>query len=218
VTAGGPDIRPSRDIPVVDLTAGDVAEIARVHVLAQPDSELGRYGPEVVRRSYLWQFEGPHDLTAIGVRRDGELQGFLIGGVFRGSTTGFVKREWRFLVGQVLRHPSALLHPGARSRMVLAGRLLLGRGAPSAPDPASAVDRSFGVLAIAVDPAARGQGLGRAIMDAAEQTARAEGYDQMHLTVEPANGHALAFYERGGWQPWTPEGEPWTGFMVKPLR
>lgn len=199
------------------LTVDDVAELARVHLAAQPDSELGRYGIEVVRRSYLWQFEGPHDLTAIGVRANGQIQGFLIGGVFRGSTTGFVKREWRLLVLRVLRHPSAVLHAGARSRMALAVRLLAGRGAPRAADPALAVDRSFGVLSIAVDPGARSAGLGRAIMDAAERIARADGYDQMHLTVDPGNRQAIAFYERCGWVPWSPDGEPWTGFMVKAL-
>ena len=89
------------------LAPSDLAEVARVHISAFPESELGRMGPEAVRRSYLWQFEGPHDLTALGAWSDGVLVGFLFGGVFRGSTIGFVKRERWFLLGQVLRHRRA---------------------------------------------------------------------------------------------------------------
>ena len=51
----------------------------------------------------------------------------------------------------------------------------------------------------------------------AEASARAEGYAQMHLTVHPSNEQAVRFYERSGWVRSSPDGEPWTGQMVKPL-
>ncbi|MCU1370356.1 MAG: acetyltransferase [Ilumatobacteraceae bacterium] len=209
---------PADHLEIVGLTTQDLDEVARLHVVAFPDSELGRQGLEAVRRSYLWQFEGPHDLTAIGARAEGKLVGFLFGGVFRGSTIGFVKREWRFLLGRAIRHPSALLHRERISRLFLAVRLLLRRTKGPAPeDPAAVAPRSFGVLAIAVDPGSQGRGVGQAIMADAESTARAEGYAQMHLTVHPSNEQAVRFYERSGWVRSTVDGDTWTGQMVKPL-
>lgn len=210
--------RPADHLQLDQLTPADLDDVARLHVVAFPESELGRQGLEGVRRSYLWQFEGPHDLTTIGARSDGRLVGFLFGGVFRGSTIGFVKREWRFLLGQAIRHPSALLRRERISRLFLALRLLLRRttGAES-EDPTAVAPRSFGVLAIAVDPGCQGGGVGQAIMTEAEATARTLGYEQMHLTVHPSNEQAVRFYERGGWSRSVSEGEPWTGQMVKVL-
>ncbi|WP_426574238.1 GNAT family N-acetyltransferase [Aquihabitans sp. McL0605] len=193
--------RPRPAVSVVDLTTDDLADIARLHLLAFPDSELGRQGTEAVRRSYLWQFEGPHDLTAIGARLDGRLVGFLFGGVFRGSTIGFLKREWPFLVGQAVRHPSTVLRRSSWSRITLALRLLVRRTPQPAPEEPTAVGpRSFGVLSIAVDPTVQGGGVGRAIMVEAERAAREQGFDQMHLTVHPSNEQAVRFYLGGGWQ------------------
>lgn len=210
--------RPVDHLQVVALTPADLDEVSRLHVLAFPESELGRQGLEGVRRSYLWQFEGPHDLTAIGARSDGELVGFLFGGVFRGSTIGFVKREWRFLLRQAIRHPSALWHRERISRLFLALRLLLRRTkGPGPEDPAAVAPRSFGVLAIAVDPTAQGSGIGQAIMADAEASARADGYAQMHLTVHPSNDQAVRFYEKSGWVRSASDGEAWTGQMVKVL-
>jgi ribosomal protein S18 acetylase RimI-like enzyme len=206
-------------VQVAPLTIDDLGAVAELHVLAFPESELGRQGLEAVRRSYLWQFEGPHDLTALGARSDGVLQGFLFGGVFRGSTIGFIKREWRFLAVRAIQHPGALFHKERLSRLALAVRLLLRRtsGGPAPEEPAAVAPRSFGVLAIAVDPRLQGGGVGRAIMEEAERIARADGYEQMHLTVHPSNGQAVRFYEHGGWTRSTLDDGPWTGQMVKPL-
>lgn len=207
---------PADHLQLVQLTPADLDDVARLHVLAFPDSELGRQGLEGVRRSYLWQFEGPHDLTAIGAREDGQLVGFLFGGVFRGSTIGFVKREWRFLLVQALRHPSALFHKERLSRLFLALRLLLRRTEEPAPeDPAAVAPRSFGVLGIAVDPRQQGSGVGQAIIAEAEVQAVAQGFEQMHLTVHPDNDQAVRFYERGGWTRSSPDGELWAGQMIK---
>ncbi|MEZ5138968.1 MAG: GNAT family N-acetyltransferase [Acidimicrobiales bacterium] len=202
---------------VVDLEPGDLDEIADLHLRAFPTSELGRQGVEAVRRNYLWQFEGPHDLTAVGVKVEGRLVGFLFGGTFRGSTIGFLKREWRFLLVQGLRHPSTVFRRAGIERVRLALRLLL-RRAPGSPDeaPPEPAVRSFGVLAIAVDPATQGSGVGRAIMAVAEERARAQGYERMHLTVHPDNERAVAFYEAGGWARVAEEGR-WIGRMERPI-
>jgi ribosomal-protein-alanine N-acetyltransferase len=54
------------------------------------------------------------------------------------------------------------------------------------------------VLTIAVDPAARGRGVGRALLEAAVGVARLSGATAMFLEVAVDNAPALALYGRAG--------------------
>lgn len=54
------------------------------------------------------------------------------------------------------------------------------------------------LLTIAVEPARRGQGLGRALLEAVIVHAAALGAAQLHLEVAVDNAAALALYERAG--------------------
>lgn len=56
------------------------------------------------------------------------------------------------------------------------------------------------VKAVFVDPAARGQGVARALMDALEATARAEGLPKLRLETGNLHKEALIFYPRLGWK------------------
>ena len=51
-------------------------------------------------------------------------------------------------------------------------------------------------------PEARGRKLGRALVDAAAEMARAHGVGALHLSVRPENAPALALYRGAGFQPW----------------
>jgi ribosomal protein S18 acetylase RimI-like enzyme len=209
-------------VSVVDLRdarPGDLAAIASLHLEAFPDSALGRLGVEAVRRNYEWQMEGPHDLTALVALDGGRVVGFLFGGVFRGSTIGFVKRHKWYLAGQVARHPSLLTRRLGWDRIGLAARLLARRWSTPAPeDPAAVPRRSFGVLAIAVDPATQGRGVGRLLMDAAVERARAGGFRAMHLTVHPDNARGVAFYRSLGWVELPGDDGTWSGRMTYDLQ
>jgi hypothetical protein len=55
------------------------------------------------------------------------------------------------------------------------------------------------VYYVAVDPDWRGQGLGRAIMNAAEDWLRAAGIAKLQLLVRRENAKASAFYETIGY-------------------
>jgi len=55
------------------------------------------------------------------------------------------------------------------------------------------------LYSIAVDPAARGGGLGLALLRGAERAARARGADEMRLEVRAGNRAAIALYEREGY-------------------
>jgi ribosomal protein S18 acetylase RimI-like enzyme len=208
--------------PVIrDAIEPDLDAIARLHMAAFPDSVLGEMGAEAVRRNYLWQLTGPHDLIAL-VATDGaddRVLGYLFGGVFRGSTIGFVKSQRWFLVGRLLRNPRILLRGVGWSRLGLAARLLV-RRRPSAPvpeKPETVPRSSLGVLAIAVDPAAQGRGVGRALMDRVAELATAQGFTAMHLTVHPSNAGGLAFYRALGWTELPEDDGRWVGRMTFPL-
>jgi len=190
--------------------------VAQVHLRAFPQSALSCLGNEAVRRYYEWQLTGPHDHEFVGVWRDQKLLGYAVGGVSRGALSGFVHRNRGFLVCRVLMQPWMICTSGFRGRLKL-GLRSLSRRKPSAP-PAQmpSAGRSFGVLAVAIDPAAQGFGLGKLLMNHLEIVAAEQGYNRMHLTVGMDNAGATAFYERLGWTR-VMNGAQWAGSMAKRL-
>jgi ribosomal protein S18 acetylase RimI-like enzyme len=202
-------------VQVRAATDRDLAGIARLHIQAFPESVLGELGEEAVRRNYRWQLEGPHDLTALVATDGDELVGFLFGGVFRGSTIGFVKAERWFLARKVLRHPRILLRGVGWSRVGLALRLLARRSPTAQAEHPDAVPRrSLGVLAIAVDPTAQGRGIGRLLMGEVARDAVRQGFEAMHLTVHPSNVRAREFYRSLGWVEMPESDGRWVGRMT----
>jgi len=57
------------------------------------------------------------------------------------------------------------------------------------------------VYYVATDPARRGEGLGRTVMDAAEAWLRARGVQKLNLMVRCDNDPVKSFYERLGYEP-----------------
>jgi ribosomal protein S18 acetylase RimI-like enzyme len=55
-----------------------------------------------------------------------------------------------------------------------------------------------------VSPRARGLGIGKALVDAAMQAARAAGYREMRLDTLPSMAEAVALYHRAGFRPTAP--------------
>jgi ribosomal protein S18 acetylase RimI-like enzyme len=82
--------------------------------------------------------------------------------------------------------------PGAEDYVAyLAGRPVgMASGVPS--------DGGVELISMWVDPAARGRGVGDALMAAVERYARARGAAVLRLAVRPANTSAIALYERSG--------------------
>lgn len=201
-------------VEVRSASEADLQSVAQLHLAAFPDSVLGKLGVEAVRRSYRWQLTGPHDITAlVAVDRD-RVVGYMFGGVFRGATIGFVKRERWFLLTRLLRHPTVVLNSVGRDRLRLAGRLLVRRPSSNAAAPATERQPSFGVLAIAVDPSSQGSGIGSRLMQAAVDEAQALGFNSMSLTVHPTNEGALHFYRSLGWVEDAESDGSWNGRMT----
>ncbi|HZX68945.1 MAG TPA: GNAT family N-acetyltransferase [Candidatus Elarobacter sp.] len=67
------------------------------------------------------------------------------------------------------------------------------------PDEVTMAPQAF-IAYMAVEPAARGRGVGRALLDAAEAHARAEGLPHMSLMVTDENAPARALYDGAGYQ------------------
>ncbi len=210
----------ANSVEVSQLTTAHLSAIAAIHRCAFPDSALSQLGPDAVRRYYAWQMTGPHDSLVLGARLHQQLVGFCVGGRFRGALSGFLRGNWLMLIGLSLTHPRVFFAPEVRQRMFLALRLLLGNRLPSRPGPPApgpALSKtSFGILAIATQPEWQGQGVGAALMQAAEALARQAGYSAMHLTVAGTNNRAVSFYRGLGWQPTRP-GVDQNCVMIKPL-
>lgn len=65
------------------------------------------------------------------------------------------------------------------------------------PDEVTLTPQAF-VAYTAVEPASRGRGVGRALLDAAEQRARKMGLQYLSLMVTDDNAPARALYDRAG--------------------
>jgi len=56
------------------------------------------------------------------------------------------------------------------------------------------------LLRIAVDPAHRGAGLGRRLLEACQESLAAEGMTELHLEVRASNQGAIRLYRACGWE------------------
>lgn len=201
---------------ILGIVREDLPDVARIHILAFPGSALTALGDEAVRRYYLWQIDGPHDCTALKATVDGRLSGFCFGGVFRGALGGFLQAHRNYLALRVLTHPWLIANPLFRDRLLSGLRVLRRRSTAPPAEKGPRQPDSYAILSIAVDPAVRGAGIGRALMLAAESDAISRGFKRMHLTVDPSNTVAIRFYEGLGWRR-LPAGEGWNGTMTREI-
>jgi ribosomal protein S18 acetylase RimI-like enzyme len=193
----------------------DLDRVAAIHCTAFPDSLLSGLGRAAVRRYYHWLFTGPHDVTALGIRRDGDLAGFIIGGVFRGALMGFVKKNCIPLAWSLFVHPRLLVKQTNRHRLLAGVRTAVPfLRCESKVRKQSAPKKAIGIMAIAVNPNYARSGYGRRLMEAFERIARDRKFARMQLRVNPLNKAAIDFYQELGWSKLD---EPWTGVMWKPV-
>lgn len=197
----------------------DLAAIARIHLLAFPNSALTSLGIEATRRYYEWQLTGPHDVVAACIVESGEITAFCFGGLFRGALGGFLRANRRYLFWRVVTRPWLLTNEIVRQRIRMAAGSLARRYLPSSTNSGAANSSSrkttFGILSIAVHPNKSGTGQGRCLVNCMEQAAQERQFAGMHLTVSPHNRGAIAFYERLGWTRDLNKRGAWTGGMRK---
>ena len=99
----------------------------------------------------------------------------------------------------LVESPDGLLLVAERGAEVVG--FLEGRIQTSPEGPMHVPRRRLLIDAVGVVEAQRGTGIGRALVESAHAWARANGLDEVELTVHAANRDALAFYERLGYSP-----------------
>jgi ribosomal protein S18 acetylase RimI-like enzyme len=175
-------------------------------------------GQETIRRYYLWHLTGPHTCDALGAFQGGTQAGFVFGGIFTRSLSGFIKTNWGFLTLQVLVHPRLILNPLFFDRLKVGYQAFQKEKrtlASRAQENGKARTRTYSILAIAVDPQVQGAGIGRRLMQGCEELAREEGFQRIRLLVHAENEQAIRFYEHLGYS--REVARTWRGRMIKEI-
>jgi ribosomal protein S18 acetylase RimI-like enzyme len=203
----------------------DLPQVAGIHLAAFKTSALTNLGQETTCRYYDWLLSGPHRAIAIGCERQGSLVGFCFAGHYRGALAGFLRKNRAFLAWKLITHPWLLSNPIFADRFRLGWKitfLQFRKASPLQPvlvpqsNSTSGSERYFGVLSIAVLPPCQGLGIGKALMEYAEDFGRCSGYQTIWLTVHIDNNKAIQFYECQGWQK-VLDNKDWQGLMRKNL-
>ncbi len=166
------------------------------------ESAFTKVGKETVRRYYMWQFEGPHELIALGAYSNGKLVGYLIGGRFRGALIGFLQKNWRFLILQIIIRPWLLQTKDLRERIVTGGKYFFSNRRKRVTNGGKerAISRKLvGILAIAIEPDYLRQGIGKKLVSEFEGLAIENDYHEIILSVKKENHSAIMFYKKLGW-------------------
>lgn len=203
-------------IEIQTLGKEHLRQISRIHAAAFPDGIWTKLGDTVVRRFYLWHLEGPHEAAEmIGAFTGGNCAGFILTGVFNGSTTGFIKKNRGLLMQKIILRPHLAFDEVFRERFGR-GFKLFRRTFQKTPlkKAAGEKQKSYGFLSMGVLPEFRNLGIGTALMRKAEERAAERGYGTAHFTVNPANAGAIRIYEKLGWQKSLDNGD-WKGIMKK---
>lgn len=197
------------------IKKADLEGVAEVHLAAFPHSALSLLGGEAVRRYYEWQLIGPHSASAAGAFSKEKCVGFYFGGIFREPAAGFLYRNRWYIFWRVLTHPWLIINPCFRRKLGRYKRLLLNRWVSKERWHSSPL--TFHILALAALPESQRSGVGRALIDHAENVARKNSFHEMSIRVRPNNEIAIGFCSKAGWQK-APATHPEYGEMRKVLK
>lgn len=205
------------NIKICSLSTRDIVAMNKLHIEAFPDRALSLLGESAISSYYQILLDHPKFCLRIGAFDGARLVGFLVGGEMNGITPTFVRKNLTRLALHVITHPWLLAKPIVRSRIRMTVKMLRKWKPRTQPQPRKSVRslKTFSILVIAVDPTAQCKGVGKQLMQRAEQVAAEHGYDRMHLSVDVNNTNAIGFYEHLNWKRHHPE--KWCGGMIKPL-
>ena len=191
------------DPPVLrDLQPSDVRTTARLHRTALSDGFLVKLGESFLRQYHLTFLHSPFASARVA-DVGGDATGFLVGVLEPGLHGQWVVRHrgarllWRAALALLLR-PRLLTHfLHTRARRYASGLLRRLRGQTVA---VASGDGPPAVLShIAIDPAARGTGTGRRLVEDFETQVRRAGVTRIVVATERRGG-AEDFYLRLGYE------------------
>jgi ribosomal protein S18 acetylase RimI-like enzyme len=173
-------------VTIEPASVDDVPRVAELHATRIHEGFLAGLGPRFLRLLYRRAVVSPHAFVLVAAQ-DGRAEGFVAG-------CCDLRRFYR----------SFLARDGWRAGLVAAPRLIrsLRKVVETLryPSAAGALPDAE-VLAVAVDAARAGQGVGRRLVEAATEEFRARGVREAKVVAGAGNGAALRLYERCGFVP-----------------
>ena len=172
-------------IPLSQLTEKQVGDLAGLHH-AVMHSLLTDLGLPVLERYYQLAYRDQSVTGFAAISETGNLLGWAIGSARPDQLNGRLREAPLWFLFQMLR--VLITRPGILTQIWASLRTA------AVPLPAGAIELTY----IGVLPSIRKRGLGRDLLQAFIQAARAAGYQAVILSVEVENTNAIALYTKAG--------------------
>lgn len=191
----------AHDTRIITAEMRHVDSLASCHSRAFSGQFLTLLGPSFLRRFYAYYIRNSEGIVKAAVDEHDNVVGLVCGGKPE-LHNGFSKRCVPLYAFSILF--AAVRYPLVRRRLIfhiagVAGRF---RGKKKMPERQRVypLGRWSSLLSIGVDPAARGQGIGRRLMMEFLLESKHRGYQQIRLSVHLDNDSAIALYSNCGWK------------------
>ena len=198
----------------------DVSIISDIHIKAFQSSLLTKLGFRVVSKYYLWQLLNENEVYPMLVENENnEILGYCFGGVFKAALVGFIMHNKFIILKSILLKPSIVFNWSNIIKIKDAiFTILLKKLLPLKHKNLENNEKIqyFGILAIAITPEFKRQGIGKLLIDDFESTAKKKGFNNLRLSVDVENLAAINFYEKLGWEKFQ-KNNMWDGLMVKAI-
>lgn len=195
--------------PIRRAVGEDIPGMVRVHLASFPNFFLTFMGPRFLELLYREIAREPGNVSLVSVAEDGRIIGFAVG---VGNQVGLYKRlaSKRWVAFALASLRSAIRNPFVIPRLLRAFNY---------PSLASAASCPGLLMSIAVDPGAKGRGVGKDLVRRFLLEMRTMGIDRVCLTTDrDDNEHTNGFYRRCGFtlarEFRTPEGRWMNEFVI----
>ena len=176
-------------IPLSALDATDLDSLTGLH-LSVMHTLLSDLGLPVARRYYDICQGDPAVIGLCAVAPDGKIIGWAVGSPHPDELNARLRHPFSWFAAQMLR--LAFTRPATLFQLFLS----VFSASLQMENEQSAIELTY----IGVDPSARGQGLGTALLKAFAEAGRAAGYHRVVLSVETDNPEAASIYRHCGFQ------------------
>jgi ribosomal protein S18 acetylase RimI-like enzyme len=180
--------------------------IAELHAQAFHDSLHTRLGQTYVHRLLHWFVEDPERISLAACDDANRVVGYVLGAPLE-QLGEMSRRLLPTALRGVMLKPWLLIN--SEFRRVCLSRLygLVGTAPVGVPHDVNLTLPIMSLVGIGVAANARGQGVGRALMQAFETASRDRQMGSLELTVRQENAAAIRLYEGAGWIPSQSPGE-----------